>query len=262
MTDAGKKEKRRHSWLDDWFTFHVAPYGIAGICLALCKTWKIAFRGEEHIRRLRDEGKRPIYAFWHERLFALAPAYRRENCTYLSSESRDGEISARANEFIGFTVVRGSASHSGLKALRRLIKHSDAGFDVGITPDGPRGPRRVLKDGAVYLAMKTGLPIVPVTSASTSKWILQSWDRFQVPKPFARVLISLGEPIYLPPKLSRDEREEARQKIERRMIEHIEETDSLVEKLPRGLFSHSRSRPRPWITGRAGKLNNVKRVNL
>jgi hypothetical protein len=256
MADDETQKPKKHSRLDDYFTFRVAPYGVAGICLLLGRTWRISFAGENFIRDIRRAGMRPIYAFWHERLFALANLWRRENTHYLSSESRDGEISARANEFLGFTVVRGSASHSGLKALRGLMKHSDAGFDIAITPDGPRGPRRVLKDGAVYLAMRTGRPIVPITDASSRKWILKSWDGFQVPKPFARVLVVMGPPMYLPPEMSRAEREAAREKIEKSMIEQVDAADEAVMRLPRGIFSGSRSRPLPFVAGRAGKVEN------
>jgi lysophospholipid acyltransferase (LPLAT)-like uncharacterized protein len=246
------KEEKKHTRLDDWFTFHVAPYGIAGVCLALGRTWKKAIIGESSLRDIRAGGKSPIFAFWHERLFSLANMWRRENIHYLSSESRDGEISAKANDFLGFTVVRGSASHSGLKAMRQLIKHSSAGFDIALTPDGPRGPRRVAKDGIVYLGMKTGLPIIPITSAASSKWVLKSWDRFQVPKPFSRVLIVLGPPIYLNAGMTKAERTEARERIEKQMVKQIETADRIVADPPRGLFDANRSRPRPWSTGKPG----------
>jgi lysophospholipid acyltransferase (LPLAT)-like uncharacterized protein len=124
--------------------------------------------------------------------------------------------------------VRGSTTRGGLRALRALGRLVLDGHDVAITPDGPKGPRHVAQAGAIYIAMRTGHPLLPITSTGWPRWTLGSWDRFVIPKPFANVLVRMGEPFYVPPDLNEDGRENYRLQFERRMVELMESADTEV----------------------------------
>jgi lysophospholipid acyltransferase (LPLAT)-like uncharacterized protein len=113
--------------------------------------------------------------------------------------------------------VRGSSSRRGPQALLELTTWAEHGCDVAITPDGPRGPRYVVQPGAISLAELTGLPIIPVCYRSSWKMQAGSWDRFQIPLPFARVEVVFGEPMHIPRDAGEAERERFRAELEERM---------------------------------------------
>jgi len=147
-----------------------------------------------------------IVAFWHNRIFLLPYLYRkhwrprqRMRVAALVSASKDGgQLTALLEEF-GLVCVRGSSSRRGSRALRELVRWVQDGYDVAITPDGPRGPRYVAQPGAVSLAQLTELPILPVSYVLAHKITFQSWDRFMVPLPFTRCVVRIGQPIRVPP---------------------------------------------------------------
>jgi lysophospholipid acyltransferase (LPLAT)-like uncharacterized protein len=139
-----------------------------------------------------------IYAFWHGRFWLLPKHLGHPGVTVLVSRSTDGEIIARILNRLGHHSVRGSSSRGGREALSGLVAVLEAGRPVAITPDGPRGPRQEAQMGAVALAARTGCPIVPVGVSARPNWTLGSWDRFQIPKPFARAVVVFGEPLRVP----------------------------------------------------------------
>ena len=196
--------------------------------LTLGGTWKLRFRGLAFEKAVHGNGHRPIYAFWHGRLLALAYSYRDRKVQIMISEHGDGEMIAQVTNQLGFGSVRGSTTRGGLRAMRALARRLLDGFDVAITPDGPRGPRHVLQAGAIYIAMRTGHPLVPITSSGWPRWTFGSWDRFIVPKPFANVLIRLGRPFYVPPDLNETEREQYRRRFEKQMINLVDTADREV----------------------------------
>ena len=142
-----------------------------------------------------------IFSIWHNRLALSLIMYRRyvsrlapeRRMAALVSASRDGGLLARILEHFGVEPVRGSSSRRGPRALRELLTWSERGYDLAITPDGPRGPCYEVQDGVMSAAQLTGLPIVPVSYHLNWKVRLPSWDRFHVPLPFARCDITLGE---------------------------------------------------------------------
>lgn len=198
--------------------------------LALGATWRLRFRGLAYERAVRLRGHRPIYAFWHGRLLAAAYSHRGRRIQIMISEHGDGEIIAQVTGQLGFGSVRGSTTRGGLRALRALGRKLVSGFDVAITPDGPRGPRQVAQGGAIYIAMRTGHPLLPITSSGAPRWTFRSWDRFIVPKPFASVVVCLGRPFYVPPGLDEAQREQYRREFERRMVELVEAADREVDR--------------------------------
>jgi lysophospholipid acyltransferase (LPLAT)-like uncharacterized protein len=141
-----------------------------------------------------------IYTIWHGQILLMPYLYgRRLRLCALTSRSRDGEILARFVQGFGFTVVRGSSSRGGARALLMLARAvREEAADIVIVPDGPRGPRHVAQGGAVMLAKMIGVPMIPVAFAASAKTVLQSWDAFIIPRPFARVAVLFGAPISVP----------------------------------------------------------------
>lgn len=166
-----------------------------------------------------------IFSIWHNRLALCLILYRdyvqkrqpTRRLAAMVSASKDGGLLARVLELFGVEPVRGSTSRRGPQALRELITWGERGYDLAITPDGPRGPCYTVQEGVMALAQLTGLPIVPVSCRLNWKIKLKSWDRFQVPLPFARCDIHVGGVVRVPREASDVEREALRQKVEQSM---------------------------------------------
>jgi hypothetical protein len=121
--------------------------------------------------------------------------HRDEGIGVVISQSRDGELISRVVGGLGYVSLRGSSSRGGAQALRAVVRHIRRGGDVAFTPDGPRGPRYTVQPGVSYLARKTGHPVIPLGVGMSRKWVVNSWDRFQVPLPLGTVRICYGEPL-------------------------------------------------------------------
>ena len=167
-----------------------------------------------------------IVTFWHGRMFLLPFALREyaERVAILISRHRDGELIANVVKEMGFKTVRGSAGRGkgGDRAFKEMVKLIENGYTVAITPDGPRGPREVVKPGVAKLALKTGAPVYPLTFSADWKFNLNSWDRFLIPYPFSKCRVVLGNPI--DPARFHDE-ETLRKEIELKLKELTERTD-------------------------------------
>jgi lysophospholipid acyltransferase (LPLAT)-like uncharacterized protein len=155
-----------------------------------------------------------IYATWHGRLLLLPWLYGWRGAHALTSRSRDGEIVSRWIRRFGLVPVRGSSSRGGADALRGLTRAVRAGREVVVVPDGPRGPREVLKPGVIVLARLSGAPIVPMAVGASREWRLRSWDEFRIPRPFARCVVRFGEPIRVSRTADRAAEEAARKEVE------------------------------------------------
>jgi lysophospholipid acyltransferase (LPLAT)-like uncharacterized protein len=163
-----------------------------------------------------------IFAIWHNRLSLCLMIYRRyiakrspgRRMAAMVSASRDGGLLARILELFGVQPVRGSSSRRGPQALREMVSWCARGYDLAITPDGPRGPCYQVQEGVISTAQLTGLPIVPASYHLNWKIRLKSWDRFQVPLPFARCEITTGKPMRIPREATEAERETLRQQLE------------------------------------------------
>ncbi len=155
-----------------------------------------------------------IYVFWHEYIFI--PLYLRGHCNLamLLSRHRDADILTRLAYHMGFDCVRGSTNRGAIAALRELSQLGQH-MHLAITPDGPRGPRRQLAQGSIYLASTLGMPIVPMGFGVDRPWRANSWDRFAMPRPFSQVRGVLGPEIYIRPNLDRDEIEICRGRVQR-----------------------------------------------
>ncbi len=169
---------------------------------------------------------RYIYAFWHETLLLPAYQYRKTPTHVLISQHADGEMIAQACRSLGLGLVRGSTTRGGLQAVREIVEMNGESHLV-ITPDGPRGPRRQVQPGVVYLAAKTGLPVVPVGFACKKAWRMHSWDRFAIPRPFTDAVGVLGEPIHVPRDAGKVELEQYRVRVE----QALEDAMSVAEEM-------------------------------
>jgi lysophospholipid acyltransferase (LPLAT)-like uncharacterized protein len=155
-----------------------------------------------------------VYVFWHENI--LAPLYLRGHCNLamLLSRHRDADILLETARHMGFEFVRGSSGGGGASALREL-ERKGRHMNLAITPDGPRGPRRVLAQGPIYLASKLGMPLVAMGFGYDRPWRLPTWDRFAIPKPYSHARGVISPAIVIPPNLDREGVEHYRLKVER-----------------------------------------------
>ena len=135
------------------------------------------------------------------------------------SASRDGQYIADLVRQMGIESLRGSSSRKGYNALHGAVKAIQSGKYVSFTPDGPRGPRYHMSTGPIYLASQLGVPIIPIAVNYSSYWSLKSWDGFQIPKPWAKVTLLLGEKIHIPRELNEAELEEYRLLVQKKLNE-------------------------------------------
>ena len=191
----------------------------AGAISLLGGTLSIRMIGEEYLERAREGGRKVLYAFWHEGLLVATYAFRRQGIQVLVSQHRDGEMIARAIERMGYGTIRGSSTRGGTRALFRMASAGAAGDDLGVTVDGPRGPRLQVKPGTLFIAGRSGLPIVPFAVASHKPWELSSWDRFMVPRPFSTAAIAFGEPLEVPGDTAVERLEPYRIALQQRLLE-------------------------------------------
>lgn len=136
-----------------------------------------------------------IYALWHEQQAMMTYINRGRGICTMVSRSKDGEYMARILRHFGYNCARGSTTRGGAAAVRAMIKAAGQGYSLVVTPDGPRGPARRVQRGILYLAQKTGLPIVPCGCFMSPKIVFSSWDRYQFPLPFAKVNAVYGTPL-------------------------------------------------------------------
>lgn len=168
------------------------PLGMVLLRL-LGATWRIEFRGAAWWHGRREAHTACMLALWHGHLLPLAFAMRGQGIHVLVSEHRDGEVIAQVLHRLGYSTVRGSTSRGGARALVEMVRLLRGGCVVGVTPDGPRGPAMRFTPGALVAAQRAGAPVVTLFATATRAWHLGSWDRFMIPKPFAKVVVHFGD---------------------------------------------------------------------
>lgn len=189
--------KKRDRWLIPYFAAAVAV--LIRLWMSSMRVRIVSADGRQHPVDPKD--RRFLYAFWHEGL--LAPLATRPKIRVLISQHTDGEFISQICERLGIGVIRGSTARGGCQALLHMIRSEDETAHLGITPDGPRGPRRELKPGAVVIASQTGLEIVPTGIGFVRAWRFASWDRFALPVPGSTMTGVVGAPISIPRELDR-----------------------------------------------------------
>ncbi len=180
-----------------------------------------------------------IYLLWHE--YIPLPFYLRPRCRLmmLVSQHQDAEVLSHAAQFAGLETVRGSTSRGGVAAIRQILDRSQ-GKNLAITPDGPRGPRRVLAQGCIYLSSRLGIPIVPIGFGYDRPWRhASSWDKFAIPRPFSKARAVCGPRIQVPENLEREGIEAYRLWVEKVLNQMTERAEGWAE----GKFNIENSQP-------------------
>ena len=197
------------------------------IIAALGRTWTWTVEGVEHYDAVVESGRQPILAFWHGRILPSLYYWRDRHIVVITSHNFDGEWIARIITRFGYGTARGSSSRGGARALVQMRRDLAAGLAVAFTIDGPRGPARVAQSGAAFLAGATGHPVIPFHIEADRSWTTASWDRAQIPKPFARLRVAIGAPIAVDGTGDEDV-EVARQRIERA----LEDLEARARRVP------------------------------
>jgi lysophospholipid acyltransferase (LPLAT)-like uncharacterized protein len=174
-------------------------------------------------------GKQVILTFWHGRIFLATYFFRDRGIVVMTSQNRDGEYIARVIQRFGYKAARGSSSRGSHRATVECLRAMKDGKDLGLTIDGPRGPRYVAKPGAAYLAKKSGNPVIPFNVAAEKKWVMSSWDHFQIPKPFSKAIVLVGDPIYAGADLDREQLQAIEVKIQSELDELRDRCDAWWE---------------------------------
>ena len=180
----------------------------------LGRTWRWRVAGFEHFESIFASGQFPVMAFWHGRILPALYYFRGRGIVVITSDNFDGEWMARIIHRFGYMTARGSTSRNAARAALRAKRLIEEGHPVGLTVDGPRGPARVAQPGAIWLAKATGNPVLPFHLEAASHWTAPSWDASQVPLPFSRIALVLGEPIPVPVNANADVLEAKRVELE------------------------------------------------
>jgi lysophospholipid acyltransferase (LPLAT)-like uncharacterized protein len=191
----------------------------------LTATWTVTIIGQEKVDKIWADGKRVCYAAWHGRFLPVIYTHRKQNVSLMISWHRDGELLARVVHKLGFTTVRGSTSVGGPRALVGMVKAAKE-VDLGLTPDGPKGPNRIVQPGVTYISQRAEIPIVPLGISANSFWRFKSWDGFTIPKPFSKVLMLLGEPMWVKQESSGNGLEKANLELQKNLNHWTEKADN------------------------------------
>lgn len=183
----------RSSW-----SLRIAPFLYKVLAVALFATCRIRFLRRDRVEGLERTGRTWIFTAWHENTAASVALERNGRLAMMASDSRDGEYIARGIECLGNIPVRGSSSKGGTKAVKSMVKWLRSGHSAAVTPDGPRGPRRTMQPGVLWIGALAGSPLVPYHVVGTRQWTLhRTWDRHRIPKPFSTVYVGIGEPYFV-----------------------------------------------------------------
>jgi hypothetical protein len=210
--------------MNDWKSSRVKRFEAAAIsvigyrlCASLGSTFRWRVEGAERYDEIVRNGRQPIMAFWHGRILPATIFFKNRGIVVITSENFDGEWIAGIIERFGYGTARGSTSRGGRRALLQLVRDMEAGKPAAFTIDGPRGPARIAQPGAVWLAKTTGNPVLPFHVEADRCWTLSSWDRTQIPKPFATVSLVVGDPLTVPAEADEVQIESARGELEARL---------------------------------------------
>ena len=192
-------------------------------------TLRVRVYGARWIDAVEDEGGSAVLPFFHGRQFLLAANLIRRKIPIMSSLSRDGEHQARILGGLGYRIVRGSASRGGARGLIGMKKAMEEGYHATFAVDGPKGPLHEVKPGVIYLAKKTGAPVIPILASARPAFVMKrTWDLYLLPMPFARGVILFGEPIFFDARMDDDAMDRDCRVLRDRMLELQEEADRMV----------------------------------
>jgi lysophospholipid acyltransferase (LPLAT)-like uncharacterized protein len=185
----------------------VAALAARGLIRALGASLRLRTLGEERLTAARRvaPGGHVVFAFWHGRQFPLVYTWRRREVAILTSLSRDGTLQSLILGGLGYHIVRGSTSRGAVRGLVGMIRAVGQGRDAAFAVDGPRGPYHEVKPGVLFLARRTGLPVVPITSAAArARVFTDAWDRYLLPHPFSPTVVAYGDHLTVPPEANEE----------------------------------------------------------
>lgn len=194
--------------------------------MLLCKTLKINIRNSEAINKFYNEKQNFVLAFWHGTMLVPWFIHRNKNFAAIVSKSKDGGLLERVLKPLNYTVVRGSSHTGGSIALGILVDYAKNEKSIAITPDGPKGPPRKLKAGAVIAAKRAKIPLVLLGAGYQKKRELSSWDKFQVPIFFSKVNLIYSDPIYIDNELSYEKTSEVIEDCNKKLNEIQKEAET------------------------------------
>jgi lysophospholipid acyltransferase (LPLAT)-like uncharacterized protein len=218
-----RSKSRRRLTLIRRLAYRAAVWAAKMVLEFFWATCRIRIVGDEQLRALVAEHGAIVPVCWHQHLlfcarFLVSPKAGALKPGFMISPSVDGEAPSALARSYGAYVVRGSGSYTGLRAVRgahqAIVKD---GVSPAVTPDGPRGPRFKFKPGALFASQISGKPVVPLAFAGKGAWVLKTWDKFVIPRPFSRVCIAIGEPLFMPPDATDEQMKAAQREMEQRM---------------------------------------------
>ncbi len=184
--------------------------------------WKGASRpGWESFKSAYKNRPTTVNAFWHDRIFLTTFFWRNKGHVALVSKSFDGEYITRVAQRFGHGIVRGSSTRGGSKAFKKLVELIELGHPAAMTVDGPKGPRHEIKMGVLLLAKQTGVPVIPISAQAKRYWTLKTWDKLQIPKPFTKAKVFIGEPLFVAPDSDRKDLQHLRGELKRKLDELV-----------------------------------------
>lgn len=207
------KRITRRPWVHGFLSWVAAQY-----IRFVFYTTRWRWEGDTYLARYVDVTRPVIVCFWHSRLLMLPYAWRMPRPIHiLISAHPDGQLISNAVAYHGIRHLAGSSTRGGISALKAMVKTLEAGECVGLTPDGPRGPREQVTDGILHLARMAGADILPIAYSVRRKWFLPTWDRFLLPLPFNRGIFVWGEPLGPPPDKTPETLESWRHTLQQRL---------------------------------------------
>jgi len=208
--------------------YYLFPYAGLFFVRLLSATYRIRIVDPDNEQNILKTRGQVVYASWHQRFFPGFTFFStRKPIAIMISQSRDGEMAARAVNLLGWRAVRGSSSRGGKQALETIKTLVGQGYKVGHIVDGPQGPFGMVKPGLIRIAQYADLPIVPTITSGQNRWVFNSWDRFMVPKPFSRVIIRFGSPVYVPRDMGQGEFEQMQEHVAQDLKRLYEDTDAI-----------------------------------
>ena len=215
-------KKKLVAWFGPWLAYWTIRL--------LSKTMRLEVLNPEIPESFWEKALPFTIAFWHGRLLMMPLVYKGKRASFLVSPHRDGQLVGKALSRFGFHPIEGSTFRRSFKAFREMMKAHDEGSDIGIAPDGPRGPRYRVQSGVIELARRSGRSILPVSFSASRRKVLGTWDHFLLPYPFSRGVFIWGEPIAVDAKADKVYLEEKRALLERRLNELTEKADRYFDR--------------------------------
>ncbi|MEM9690006.1 MAG: lysophospholipid acyltransferase family protein [Pseudomonadota bacterium] len=228
------RSSKRRMTLRRRLTYALGLPVLKGLIRLLTATYRYeAVLGHAQIDPYIADGKLCAPCYWHQHHVLCSNLVRSWSdrgfkACFLISGSVDGEVPERIARSWGAEVIRGSANQSGALALRDMQAMMKRGYSIVTTADGPRGPQYEFKSGTILMARIAGVPIIPVACAADRAWYLKRWDRFMIPKPFARVVVGIGDPYEVPKRMPMEELETHRVNVQEAVMSLMRECEDAL----------------------------------